>query len=163
MPEWLIGRTVSATLLCFLLLLPVVGCGKRMASSEGDATAAAKEKKAGPAVETVKPETLATVPDEKTASSTIETAREPMETPPSASGGGISAERAVPPAARSAPSAAGAVPSSSEEVMNLADIFFDYDQHSIRRDAQSTLSANAAWINNKPGKAIVIEGHCDER
>jgi peptidoglycan-associated lipoprotein len=33
----------------------------------------------------------------------------------------------------------------------------------IRRDAQATLSANAAWINSRSGKAVVIEGHCDER
>jgi peptidoglycan-associated lipoprotein len=25
------------------------------------------------------------------------------------------------------------------------------------------LSANAAWINSRSGKAVVIEGHCDER
>ena len=47
--------------------------------------------------------------------------------------------------------------------MSLGDIFFDYDQHTIRREAQSTLSANAAWINSKLGKVVVIEGHCDER
>ena len=49
------------------------------------------------------------------------------------------------------------------ETLSLGDIFFDFDQYTIRRDAQSTLSANAAWINGRPGKAVVIEGHCDER
>jgi peptidoglycan-associated lipoprotein len=163
MPQWVVTRTASAALLCFVLLVPTIGCGKRVASSAGDATATAKEKKSGPPVETIKPETLATVPDEKTASSTIDTAREPMEAAPPAPSGEMGGGAAVPPAALSAPLAARGVPSPTEDVMNLADIFFDYDQHSIRRDAQSTLSANAAWINSKPGKAIVIEGHCDER
>ena len=45
----------------------------------------------------------------------------------------------------------------------LEDVFFDFDQHAIRTDAQSTLSANAAWINSRPGRAVLIEGHCDER
>jgi peptidoglycan-associated lipoprotein len=154
MPQWVIERSVSAALLCFVLLVPTIGCAKRMASSAGDATATAKGKKAGAGVETITPETLVTVPDDQTASSTIETAREPVEAAPSALGGGRGAAAGAPPAA---------VPSSLGDVMNLADIFFDYDQHSIRRDAQSILSANASWINSKPGKAIVIEGHCDER
>jgi peptidoglycan-associated lipoprotein len=53
--------------------------------------------------------------------------------------------------------------SPAGERLSLADVFFDFDQHTIRTDALSTLSDNAAWINSAPGKAIVIEGHCDER
>jgi peptidoglycan-associated lipoprotein len=49
------------------------------------------------------------------------------------------------------------------DAAKLADIFFDYDQYAIRRDAQTILDANADWIKNRPGKAVVIEGHCDER
>jgi peptidoglycan-associated lipoprotein len=49
------------------------------------------------------------------------------------------------------------------EALSLGDIYFDFDQYTIRRDAQSILSANAAWFNGRPGKAVVIEGHCDER
>jgi peptidoglycan-associated lipoprotein len=49
------------------------------------------------------------------------------------------------------------------DALGLEDIFFDFDQHSIRGDAQPTLSANAAWINSRPGKVVLIEGHCDER
>lgn len=44
----------------------------------------------------------------------------------------------------------------------LTDIFFDFDQYTIRSDAHPVLEANARWIRNE-GKAIVIEGHCDER
>jgi peptidoglycan-associated lipoprotein len=49
------------------------------------------------------------------------------------------------------------------DASNLSDIFFDYDQYAIRRDAQTILGSNADWIKNRPGKAVVIEGHCDER
>jgi peptidoglycan-associated lipoprotein len=162
MSELVIARTVSTALLCGVLLVPVIGCGKRVATSAGDATATAKDKKAA-GVETITPDTLATVPEEKTTSSTIETARETMETPPSASSGRISEEPAAPPAALSSPAAPTAASSPAAERLSLADIFFDFDQYTIRTDAQSTLSDNAAWIKSTPGKAIVIEGHCDER
>jgi len=48
-------------------------------------------------------------------------------------------------------------------MLALEDIFFDFDQHTIRKDSQPTLSANAAWINSRAGKVVLIEGHCDER
>jgi len=96
---------------------------------------------------------MATFPEKKGGSTTIDTAREPVE----AAGGGTGL--GAPPAALSAPS--GAAPSG--EALGLEDIFFDFDQYTIRRDAQSTLSANAAWINGRSGRAVVIEGHCDER
>jgi peptidoglycan-associated lipoprotein len=161
MTEWGIPRIVSPALLCFILLVPVVGCGKRVASSSGDPAGTSKGKSPAAPVETIKPEALATVPEEKSASSTIDSARESVEAPPLSSGG-KTGESGVPPAAFSAPLDSGAA-SATGEAMSLADIFFDFDQHSIRRDAQSTLNTNAAWINSKPGKAIVIEGHCDER
>jgi len=45
----------------------------------------------------------------------------------------------------------------------LSDIFFDFDQYTIRGDAQPFLEADAVWIKNASGKSILIEGHCDER
>jgi peptidoglycan-associated lipoprotein len=145
MSKWF-PRIFAAALLCFTLAL-FVGCsGKRAATSSGDAASTSKEKP----VETIKPESMATVPG----SGTFETARE--------AGGG--AEASAESSAPSMPSAGLAAPSmGSPEAVTLADIFFDFDQHTIRRDAQSVLSANAASINRTPGKAIVIEGHCDER
>ncbi|MCP9449591.1 MAG: peptidoglycan-associated lipoprotein Pal [Nitrospira sp.] len=57
-------------------------------------------------------------------------------------------------------------PSSLQEPQSqaaLMDIYFDYDQHIIRGDAQSVLEANAAWFKAGPDRTVVIEGHCDER
>jgi peptidoglycan-associated lipoprotein len=107
-------------------------------------------------VETIKPESLATVPG----SGTFDTPREPESAASSALSGESAREpvAAAPPAASPSPA-----PTPAIESMNLEDIFFDFDQHTIRTDAQETLSANASWITSRPGKAILIEGHCDER
>jgi peptidoglycan-associated lipoprotein len=139
------------------MVAPVIGCSKRVASSTGEAASASKEKSAAP-VETITPESMATVPG----SGTFETAREP-EAPPAASSGQSLREPVSPvPSAPSAdsPSSAALPPS---EGLGLADIFFDFDEHTIRRDASATLNANAAWMTGRPGKTVLIEGHCDER
>lgn len=146
MANWVIPRIIATALLCFITLAPFVSCsGKRAATSSGDAASTSKEKP----VETIKPESMATVPG----SGTFETAREAGGSP--GAGGGTE-----PSAGSSAPSMPALSMGSAE---GLTDIFFDFDQHAIRSDAQSVLTGNAAWINSMPGKAIVIEGHCDER
>ncbi|HEX5549785.1 MAG TPA: OmpA family protein [Nitrospira sp.] len=153
MPQWVILRVISTVLLCSIIVAPFTGCGKKVTSSTGEAASSSKGKSATAPVEKITPDTMATFPEEKSASTTIDTAREPVEAaPPMSSAGGGTEPGAAP---------SGAAPSG--ETLSLGDIFFDFDQHTIRRDAQSTLSANAAWINGKPGKAVVIEGHCDER
>lgn len=45
----------------------------------------------------------------------------------------------------------------------IKDIYFDFDQYTIRDDSRTTLQANSAVIKNKKAKKVVIEGHCDER
>jgi peptidoglycan-associated lipoprotein len=155
MPQWVIPRVLSAVLLCSIIAAPFIGCGKKVTSSTGEAASSSKSKSAAGPVEKITPDTMATFPEEKSSSTTMDTAREPVEAAPPTSIAGGGAE----PGAAPAPS--GVAPSG--EPLSLGDIFFDFDQHMIRRDAQATLSTNAAWINSKPGKAVVIEGHCDER
>ena len=46
---------------------------------------------------------------------------------------------------------------------NVQDIFFDYDSYDVTQDAASTLSADAAWLNQHADVKIVIGGYCDER
>ena len=46
---------------------------------------------------------------------------------------------------------------------NIRDIFFDYDQYSVREDARANLDANARALKERPSIHITIEGHCDER
>jgi peptidoglycan-associated lipoprotein len=42
-------------------------------------------------------------------------------------------------------------------------IFFDYDESSIRIDAQETLAAKVPYLRQNPGIRMRIEGHADER
>jgi peptidoglycan-associated lipoprotein len=42
-------------------------------------------------------------------------------------------------------------------------IFFDYDSYDVRPDAQSTISADANFLNQHPGVKVVIGGYCDSR
>ena len=45
----------------------------------------------------------------------------------------------------------------------LTDVFFDYDESSIRADARGPLQANADWLKKWGSTLITIEGHCDSR
>jgi len=161
MPQWMIPRMISALLFCAVVAAPFVGCGKKMTGSTGDtAASSSKAKSAAAPVETITPESMKTVPDEKGGRTTMETARGPVDVPSGSSGGG-GAESATPHGA--SPTAPAAFSAPSADMLALEDIFFDFDQHTIRKDAQPTLSANAAWINSRTGKVVLIEGHCDER
>ena len=44
-----------------------------------------------------------------------------------------------------------------------AKIYFNYDQYLITDMAQNTLDMQVAWMDENPGKYILVEGHCDER
>jgi len=79
-----------------------------------------------------------------------------------------------PPPGAAARPAAAAVPSEAElfrrkslSELNaehpLSDVFFDYDQNSLRDDARSVLQRDAAWVAKWPQTRIRIDGHCDER
>jgi len=100
-------------------------------------------------------------------------ATEPQESASASAQG--SSTQASSGAAKSAPVAsspqvaaeapAGAVPGSQEDlVINVGDrVFFDFDKSDIRPDAADTLKRQAAWLATYPNKAIIIEGHADER
>jgi peptidoglycan-associated lipoprotein len=57
------------------------------------------------------------------------------------------------------PPSAPAAPPSAE----ISDVYFDFDQFVIRSDARSLLEANATALKTQAARAILIEGHCDER
>jgi peptidoglycan-associated lipoprotein len=84
---------------------------------------------------------------------------------------------APPPPAREEPKVAEAKPVEApppevklriEDLLaKLQDIYFDYDKHIIRPDADATLQANATALREilkqYPGYKLRIEGYCDER
>ncbi|MCP9439996.1 MAG: peptidoglycan-associated lipoprotein Pal [Nitrospira sp.] len=63
----------------------------------------------------------------------------------------------------SEPTPAEPAPAPSQPQVALADIYFDYDQHVIRSNAQSVLETNAVFLKARPDRTVLIEGHCDER
>ena len=54
-----------------------------------------------------------------------------------------------------------------ELIGRIQDAYFDYDAHTLRNDAISTLAADskelAAILQQYPGYKLKIEGYCDER
>jgi len=44
----------------------------------------------------------------------------------------------------------------------LDDVFFDFDEWTIRNDARAALQNNAQWLQRWTSTRITIEGHCDE-
>ncbi len=54
-------------------------------------------------------------------------------------------------------------PVSSAMYKDIKDIYFDFDEYTIRDDSRSSLQTNATVIKNKKAKKVIIEGHCDER
>lgn len=85
---------------------------------------------------------------------------------PPSSGGSLQGQDSRPgsgtvPGTGSVPAGKGTtIPS---DLTGLGDIFFDFDQYAVRKDAQAVLEGNARWLRVESGKAFLIEGHCDER
>ncbi len=46
---------------------------------------------------------------------------------------------------------------------NVKPVFFDYDSYDIRPDAQTTIQADANFLNQHTELKVVIGGYCDER
>jgi peptidoglycan-associated lipoprotein len=84
---------------------------------------------------------------------------------------------ARPPAPRAAPPSRAAAPAAlSEEEMfrrksldelnaehPLGDVFFDYNENTLRDDAKAALQQDAKWLARWTGTRILVTGHCDER
>jgi peptidoglycan-associated lipoprotein len=47
--------------------------------------------------------------------------------------------------------------------MPLGDVFFDYDQSTIRDDGRGTLQRNAEYLKRWPSTRVSVEGHADSR
>ena len=51
----------------------------------------------------------------------------------------------------------------TELKMVFRDLYFDFDDFSLRPDAREILDGIAEWLLKNPSTQILIEGHCDER
>ena len=54
-------------------------------------------------------------------------------------------------------------PGVASDTNALGDVFFEYNQFQIRKDAMQILDVNAGWLRASGSKTVLIEGHCDER
>ena len=48
-------------------------------------------------------------------------------------------------------------------VAELKTVYFDFDKFNLRADARATIQNNLRWLRQNPARAILMEGHCDER
>ena len=63
-------------------------------------------------------------------------------------------------------SSGGEITAGTQEdlIVNVGDrVFFEFDSSELTVDAQATLDAQAAWLNQYPDTNITVEGHADER
>jgi peptidoglycan-associated lipoprotein len=76
-----------------------------------------------------------------------------------------SSTKEEPPPSSGPPAASTIRPGTQEDLKtNVGDtIYFDFDSHAIRADAQATLQKQAAWLQKNPAVRLIVEGHCDER
>ena len=69
-------------------------------------------------------------------------------------------------AASSSTASGGDITAGTQEdlIINVGDrVFFEFDSSELTVDAQATLDAQAAWLQQYPDTNITIEGHADER
>ena len=69
-------------------------------------------------------------------------------------------------AASSNTASGGDITAGTQEdlIVNVGDrVFFEFDSSELTVDAQATLDAQAAWLQQYPDTNITIEGHADER
>jgi peptidoglycan-associated lipoprotein len=56
----------------------------------------------------------------------------------------------------------GAIPTAEGGGL-FKDVFFDYDSSVVNFEGREAIAANAQILKSRPGLAVTIEGHCDER
>ena len=64
------------------------------------------------------------------------------------------------------PPAPAQAPNLTDEELfgqNVKDIYFDYDKSDVRTEDQSSIQADAAFLQQHANISFTIEGHCDER
>lgn len=97
----------------------------------------------------------------------------PPAAPPPAAANAYASPVSEPAAAHVARNTSPAAPDAAtkariQDLINrIQDVYFDYDQHALRPDAQSTLEADAKTLRDilkeYPNYKLTIEGFCDER
>ncbi len=134
------------------------GPAPRVAEIQGSEAAAASEAAGGGGPEK---EPLSVLPEEPV----VAPPPAPRETSLAAAAGG-GGDAGTSPASLAAPDPA--TPGAGEAVgaeaqAPLKDVFFDFDEATIREDQQAPLKEAARWLLATPGVRLTIEGYSDER
>jgi peptidoglycan-associated lipoprotein len=129
-------RIISLCLSVSLMLLSAGCSGKKVATSSGDQSAQSGRAKS----EAIQPDAIKPVPAERSFD------RASVDQPSTLSSPG-----------------SDALSNKGSDSNPLGDVFFDYDQFQIRKDAGPVLDSTARWIRADGSKTVLIEGHCDER
>ena len=91
-------------------------------------------------------------------------AHKPKELPPQPVSASTSTQSEAIPSPQ--PPQSGPVPGSEADFLAsvISDtVHFDTDKYGIDGESEGILRSQAQWLARYPGKAITIEGHCDER
>lgn len=146
---------VGVVLMSVVVVMIGTGCtAKRVASNSGDQSMTTKDKGG---VETVREDQVASVQTPSPGGESRGQDRRGGQPAPTMPGSG-----SIPSSSAPAGATAGAA-ATAADVTGLGDIFFDFDRYNIRTDEQPALEGDARWLRNEQRKALLIEGHCDER
>lgn len=132
------GFTSTAGMLILISSFALAGCPKKAPSVEGSA-----------GISKTKPSESLTDKDRDRQSSSLGEEKVPMAKDEPLGGQTDTSKSAVSQDTGETPNA-------------LEDVFFDYDQWTIRSESKRVLEGDAKWLAAHPGK-IQIEGHGDER
>jgi peptidoglycan-associated lipoprotein len=85
-------------------------------------------------------------------------------TGPSGSGTCTARVTVTPPVGQQASVSESNLPTGGAALASaLQDVYFDYNQATLRPEAQQALTQDAAYLKSHPDVKIRIEGHCDQR
>ena len=126
-------QTIGAVMMAGCLLVSVQGCSKSVEGTSGSKTTEQAVVKAP-----------VTLPGEERVSDDIVVAKAEPE----------AARQRTEEMRQEAAATAGT---------GLQDVFFGYDSWTIIDSGKQALGADAQWLKANGGKALTIEGHCDER
>jgi peptidoglycan-associated lipoprotein len=126
-------QTIGAMMVAGCLLVPVQGCSKSVEGTSGSKTTDQGLGKAP-----------VTLPGEERVSEDIVVAKAEPE----------AARQRTEEMRQEAAATAGT---------GLQDVFFAFDSWTILDGGKQALGADAQWLKANDGKALTIEGHCDER
>jgi peptidoglycan-associated lipoprotein len=129
-------QTICAVVMAGCLLAFAQGCEKSVQGTSGSKTT--EQELASP------PKAPVTLPGEERVSDDIVVAKAEPE----------SARQRTQEMQQEAAATAGS---------GLQDAFFGFDSWTITDGSKQALGADAQWLKANNGKALIIEGHCDER